>query len=344
MSPFVCPLLFLSLDQQVLRHNFMDSVEIIQPNVITQARYVFSDTEMKVLIFIVKSIQREMNMNPDFGANRDLFGHSDYKMFFHLSDIDENETNLKRVKKALKDLRHRDFEVDNERVWFNVGLINYSMYNKEVGKWEVQVSHLLMPYMVHLAKGYTKYQLETVLKLNAHAQRLYMMFSQYHDTGVFNIGADRLRDMLALNDRYEEYKYFKKRVLTDSIRRINQLFEQGHSDLSVRLHGDGKKRGAEDWDRMLEFRITCSKRLYKQIEQAKNEYMRYAANILRSVFPNDERYGNRLLGHIVENRKLKPFGDRLARIEEEAAEQGKSLPSFGGLVRHIAEKDYGFTK
>jgi len=322
----------------------MDSMEIIQPNVITQARYVFSDTEMKVLVYIIRRIQHEMNMNPDFGVNKDLFGHNDYKIFFYLSDIDENETNLKRVKKALKDLRHRDFEVDNERVWFNVGLINYSMYNKDVGKWEVQVSHLLMPYMVHLAKGYTTYQLETVLKLNAHAQRLYMMFSQYHDTGVFNIGADRLRDMLALNDRYEEYKTFKQRVLSDSIRRINLLFEQGLSDVAVRLHGDRKKRGAEDWDRTLEFRITYTKKVHKQIDQVKQEYMRYVANILRSVFPNDERYGNRLLGFVVENRKLKAFGDRLMRMEEEAAEQGKSLSSFGGLVRHIAEKDYGFGK
>jgi len=309
-------------------------MEIIQPNVITQARYIFSEAEMKVLVFIIKSIQDRVNRNPNFEANKDLFGVCDYKIFFHLSEIDENETNLKRLKTAIKALRQKDFEIDNGKSWLNVGLINYGEYQYDLKKWEIQVSHKLMPYMVHLATGYTKYQLETVLNLNTHAQRLYMMFSQYHDTGVFNIGAGGLRDMLALNNKYSRYLDFKNRVLMDSIRRINELFEQSRSDVSVRLASDKKKRGADDWDRMLEFRIAYTKRVYKQMEHARNEYMRYAANILRSVFPNDERYGNRLLGHLVETKRIKPFGDRLVRIEEEAAEQGKSLPDGAHFFSH----------
>lgn len=315
---------------------------IQQSNVITQARYVFSDPEMKVLIFIVKKLQNEMNLKGDFEHNKTLFGEIDYKIFFNLSEVDEGETNLKRIKKALKDLRHKDFEVDNEKEWFNVGLINYGAYNYDAKMWELQVSHKLMPYMVHLASGYTKYQLETVLNLNTHAQRLYMMFSEYHDTGFFRINAEKLRDILALNDKYKQYSDFKNRVLMDSIVQINALFEQGKSDVCIELKSDKKKRGAEDWDRTLDFRIAYSKKVYKQVEQDKQEDMRYLSNILSSIFKTDEKYPNKLLGHLHVTQRLKPFAQRMQRIEEQAEEEGKPLSAYGGLVRSIATRDHNF--
>lgn len=315
--------------------------ELFQPNVITQARYLFSDTEMKVLIFIIRNIQSLLNRE-GFEHNRTLFGEIDYKIFFYLTDIDENETNLKRIKSAIKSLRQKDFEIDDGKRWLNVGLINYGEYQYDIKKWEIQVSHKLMPYMVDIAKGYTQYQLETILNLNKHAQRLYMMFSQFHGTGVFRINAEEMRFKLALDDKYKTYRDFKNWVLKPSIDEINKLYEQGKSDICINLVKDKKVRGNEDFDRTIEFRIAYTKRIYNQIEEEKQEYLRYTANILRSVFPNDEKYCNRLLGHLVEKKRLKPFGDRLQRIEDEATQEGKDLASFGGLLRHIAQNDYAF--
>lgn len=319
----------------------MSEINLLQTNVITQARYLFSDAEMKVLIFIIKNIQSLLNRE-GFEHNRTLFGEIDYKIFFYLTDIDENETNLRRIKTAIRSLRQKDFEIDNGKSWLNVGLINYGEYEYDLKKWEIQVSHKLMPYMVDIAKGYTQYQLETVLNLNRNAQRLYMMFSQYHGTGVFNINANDLRFKLALEDKYPEYKSFKNRVIKSAIEDINKLYEQGKSDVCITLKSDKKPRGNDDFDRTLEFRIAYTKRIYDQIAHEKQEYMRYTANILRSVFPNDEKYCNRLLGYLVENKRLKPFGDRLQRIEDEANQEGKDLASFGGLLRHIAQNDYSF--
>ena len=312
-----------------------------QPNVITQARYLFSDTEMKVLVFIIKNIQSLLNRE-GFELNKTLFGEIDYKIFFYLTDIDEKETNLKRIKTAIKSLRQKDFEIDDGKRWLNVGLINYGEYQYDIKKWEIQVSHKLMPYMVDIARGYSEYQLQTILSLNTHAQRLYMMFSQFHGTGVFNINAEDLRYKLALENKYKTYRDFKNWVLKTSIDEINRLFEQGKSDVCITLKNDKKVRGKEDFDRTLEFRIAYTKRIYKQIETEKQEYLRYTANILRTILPNDERYTNRLLGHLVENKRLKPFGDRLKRIEDEALDTGKSLVSFGGLVRTIAKDDHNF--
>jgi len=314
---------------------------IYQPNVITQARYIFSDHEMKVLIFIIKSIQGMFNRD-DVQTNRTLFGEIDYKIFFHLSEINESETNLTRIKKAIKDLRKKDFEINDTKRWLNVGLINYGEYNYEAKKWEIQVSHKLMPYMVSMARGFTAYQLETILHLNSNSQRLYMMFSQYHDTGVFRISAGDLRFKLGLDEKYERYGDFKKWVITAAEKELKALFDKDVSDVWVKLEKDKKERGKEDFDRMLTFKIFYSERKFKQVETAKAEALRYCSRLVKSILPEAELYGNKLLGYLVEQKRLKPFADRLERIEGQAVEEGKPLTSYGGLLRHIAKNDFKY--
>lgn len=318
-----------------------NDISLYQPNVITQARYIFSDHEMKVLMFIIKSIQGLLNRE-DFEHNKVLYGEADYKMFFHLSEIDEKETNLTRLKKAIKDLRQKDFEINDARRWLNVGFINYGEYNYDLKKWEIQVSHKLMPFLVSMAKGYTRYQLETILHLNTNSQRLYLMFSQYHDTGVFKISAENLRYKLGLETKYERYGDFKKWVLFAAEKELKDLFNTHKSDIWVKLEEDKKERGKEDFDRMLTFKIFYSQRKIVQIEQAKADTLRYCTQILQSLFPENSAYANSLLGYLVEKKRLKPFSDRLERIEDQAQSEGKPLVTFAPLVRHLAKTDYGF--
>lgn len=314
-----------------------------QPNIITQARYSFTEYEMRVLLYVIKNIQDKLNRN-DVEFNRSLFSEFDYKIQFHLAEMmaSEGEKNHTRVRKALKDLRDKSFEVEDEKHWFNVGFINYGRYIKDIKKWELQVSFLLMPYLVSMAKGYTRFQLNTILRLNTHSQRLFMMFSQFNETGIFRISAYDLRFKLGLEDKYEEYGGFKKRVITTAEKEIKELFNEGHSDIWFKLDSDSKKRGAEDFERMLTFKIFYSQRKTVQIEQAKAETLRYCTQILQSLFPESSAYANSLLGYLVEKKRLKNFSDRLERIEDQAQKEAKSLISFAPLVRHVAKIDYGF--
>ncbi|RYY07621.1 MAG: RepB family plasmid replication initiator protein [Sphingobacteriaceae bacterium] len=317
------------------------SLILNQPNVITQARYIFSDSEMKVLLFIIKSIQGLLNRE-DFEQNKVLYGEADYKIFFQLSEIDENETNLTRFKKAIKDLRKRDFEINDAKRWLNVGFVNYGEYNYDLKKWEIQVSHKLMPFMVSMAKGYTRYQLNTILRLNTNSQRLFMMFSQFNETGIFRIKADELRFKLGLEDKYEEYCGFKRRIINTAEKEIKELFEEGQSDIWFKLDSDSKKRGTEDFERMLTFKIFYSQRKIIQADQAKADTLRYCTQIMQSVFPENQSYANSLLGYLVEKKQLKSFSNRLERIEDQAQSEAKPLISFAPLIRHLAKMDYSF--
>lgn len=316
---------------------------LYQPNIITQARYSFTEYEMRVLLYVIKQIQDKLNKN-DVEFNRTMFGEIDYKIQFYLADmmVSDGEKNHTRIRKALKDLRDKSFEVEDEKQWFNVGFINYGRYNKDVKKWELQVSFLLMPYMVSLARGFTAYQLETILNLNTNSQRLYLMFSQYHDTGIFRISAEDLRYKLGLEKKYERYGDFKKWVISAAEKELKSLFDDSKSDIWVKLEKDTKDRGKEDFDRMLTFKIFYSHRKTIQVEQAKAETLRYCTQIMQSIFPENQSYANSLLGYLVEKKQLKSFSDRLERIEDQAQSEAKSLISFAPLIRHLAKMDHGF--
>jgi len=317
---------------------------LYQPNVITQARYSFTEYEMRVLLYVVKQIQDKLNKN-DVEFNRTMFGEIDYKIQFYLADLmtSEGEKNHFRIRKALKDLRDKSFEVEDEKHWFNVGFINYGRYNKDIKQWELQVSFLLMPYMVSLARGYTAYQLETILNLNTNSQRLYFMYSQYHNTGIFRISAEELRFKLGLEKKYERYGDFKKWVLAAAEKELKALFDIDKSDIWVKLEKDKKDRGKEDFDRMLTFKIFHVDRKVVQVDQAKAETLRYCTQILQSIFPDHQAYANSLLGYLVEKKRLKPFSVRLERIEDQSQAEGKPLVSYAPLIRYFAKADFDFS-
>lgn len=323
---------------------FMENgVSVYQPNVITQARYNFSEYEMRVLLYVVKHIQDKLNKD-DVAFNRTLFGEIDYKIQFFLAELmnTEDEKNHGRVRKALVDLRSKSFEVEDEKQWFNVGFINYGRYNKEVKKWELQVSFLLMPYIVSLARGFTTFQLDTILRLNSHSQRLYMMFSQFHNTGIFRISAEDLRFKLGLEKSYSEYNGFKKRVINSAIKELKNLFDEEKSDLWIVLENDKKDRRKEDFDRMLTFKIFYSKRKVIQVEQAKAEALQYCTHVLKSIFMDNTVYANKLIGYLIGEKRLRPFVDRLEKIEDQSEKEGKALSTYGGLVRHLVKEDFNF--
>ena len=313
-------------------------LSIIQPNAITQARYRFSEYEMKILIYFIKNIQNQINReNIVFQEN--LFGEKNHIIWINVHEIDAD--NPKRIKQALRDLRHRDFEIETDDFWLNVGFINFAKWEKKANKWKVEISHELMPYMASIAHGYTEYQLNAVLRLNSHSQRLYMMLSQFSDTGVFRISCEKLRFELGLEEKYDRYCDFKNRVIKSSIKEINTLFESGQCDLKADLINDKKTRGGDEFDRILEFRIVGNKRKKITDHDLKNQYYTYIVNVFRSVFKENPKIGNEIANFMATSNQLKRCANRLTDLEEQAERENQPLSAYAALVVHIA-KDYGF--
>ena len=101
-----------------------NSLKVIQPNVITSARYDYSVTEKRVIYHIIKNIQEKMVS----GLDHTLFG--DMILHIPMKDLVTHD-NYRRVKANLISLRKKSFTITTwidptgkgEDGWLDVGFI-----------------------------------------------------------------------------------------------------------------------------------------------------------------------------------------------------------------------------
>jgi len=317
-------------------------MEIIkQSNFITNARYGFTEYEMKVLIHVVKSVQDKLNSSsPEFQKN--LFGEYSYTMFTNLDHIDS--VNPVRIRKALVSLRKKDFQVKDNGKNVDCGFVSGHIFDEKTGKYQIEISKILMPYMVSLAQGFTTYQLDTVLHLNLHSKRLYMLFSEFANTGVFRISADSLKTNMNLQDTYDKFFHFKNRILKGSIKEINELYLEGKCDVFVELVSDKKGKHQDDFDRMLEFRITSKKKkgFVDVPQEEKVKLYQEVGGMLTAIYKSDFKLQEQMYSHFANRADMPKFHKRLVELVTDLDKQGKSYSELAPLVRTIARKDHDF--
>jgi plasmid replication initiation protein len=320
-------------------------MEIIkQSNYITNARYSFSDYEIKVLVYIIKDIQRILSSEtPE--VQKDLLGEIDHKVYFTLSSIDDD--NPKRIRESLIALREKTISIDDaDGGWTDVGVISRSRYIKSAKKYEIKIDECLMPYMVSLAKGFTTYQLETTMLLNANAKRLYFLFSEFANTGVFRIDASTLKENIGLTGLYKQYDDFKRSVLTRAINEINGLFKEDKCDLFVEIVNDKKVRNKLDWDRTIEFRIASNKKktFVNVPQEDKVKMYQEIGGLLTAVFKEDFKVQEKIYSYFADRADMPKFHKKLVEKCTEQEAKGKPYKDLAPLIRHIAQKDFGFEK
>lgn len=84
-------------------------------------------------------------------------------------------------------------------------------------------SRRIIPYLTRLHQQFTSYELEEVSRLStAYAIRFYELLIQFIKTGERYITLKQLRELLEVEDQYQRFFDFKKRIIEPSITEINQ--------------------------------------------------------------------------------------------------------------------------
>ena len=140
--------------------------------------------------------------------------------------------------------------------------------------------------------GYLKLYDSVIMKSgNRYTQLMYMLLSQFRNKEFIRIRTTKLRERLNITNKYKEFRHVRKYVLDVAMSNLNQLFEDGESDLSFTYESEYKGgrtvRGQEpDY---IKFHII--KRLLMSKEDY-NERIKYAKDQvetwLRSTFKQDE--------------------------------------------------------
>lgn len=268
----------------------MNDVILQQDNRLTTARYELSLMEKRVLYIIIQQIRKDFVLSEK--GDRNLFDNLIIKMRGE-SITKGVDAKPYLVKNALKQLRERSFEWQNEydedspkHEWFEVGFINYGEWNKG-GMVEVEVSKKILPFFVELADKFTEYSLLVAISLRSKwSQRLYELCCQWRASGGFQVELKELREMLKLEGSYKRYASLKKYVLEVARKELKELYDKGESDVCFE-YSEHKNGRSVNW---LRFKVFTK----KDKENLSMDDMDYYVRVhLHEIFKTDDKPKNK---------------------------------------------------
>ena len=312
---------------------------VTQANALTRSRRDLDVIEQRCLYQIISQVRREYVEKGN--VQRDLWDNLRITLTpKQLGEVtDEKHRNAAYY--SLRKLREKTVEVDNDKEWFVVGLINYARYNKSSGLYDVEVSHLLMPYIVELAQEMTNFQLSVAMVLKSkYSQRLYEFCHQYlgKTDKKFFLDIDYLREALHLRDKYKLYTGFRDKVIKPAERELKELFDQGRCDLWFEWWPDEDTKRRKAYTRIW-FKIHPKGEEEQQSKTAIDE--RWHKNLWIQAFlvktiKRDKNYRDRINKALMREPDLiDPIYDRLTRLEKD-----EKRASHAPLTRYILKNDF----
>lgn len=196
----------------------MDSkIEIRHHNAITTARYEYSELQLDIFLYLLSMLRKD---NPN-GV---------YEIVVKdLSVVTGKEYKYGYLRKATEEMGSRMFEVSTAKSYKQLWMFQRVEYMIGEGRIEVELANPIKPYLFDLKDNFTSYQLYAALRLGSkYAKRIYAICSQWKDKGqTQTFSLDELKKMLHLlddkgNEQYKPFSMFKKFVLDESVKQINQ--------------------------------------------------------------------------------------------------------------------------
>lgn len=268
-----------------------------QGNPITEGRMKFSPTEKNIYYIVAGRVRKEY-------VERDIFdGHySNLKVFVSDSNLSKaaDEDHTQRARQALRNLRHRDIEIENKETgeWLNVGFINYARYLPSKKGYEVEVSDQIMPFLVELSRNYTEYEIAVAISLQSKwSKEFYELCSQYktYQGGFFFKTVTQLRKMFDLEKKYPNVSLFEKNTIAVAYKELKGKYEEGQCDLWFEFKKEGR---GEDATYKFYIHTKDNEEAQKEAFQDINEKMKSVLIVLRQYFKKDPKYCERIYNQL----------------------------------------------
>ena len=191
--------------------------------IIRSSRYSLNTTEQKILIYIISQIR----------ADDKEFREVDLSVqeYAKLAGIEINGKVYSRIKEHIQELADKSWWIpvsDKKDILFR--WIDLAEIEKGSGVIRIKLHSSLKPYLLELRENFTKYELINVLVLKSkYAIRLYELLKSYLWKGSWEVNIKELRSVLEVEDKYTEFKEFKRRIIVPAVNEINK-----YTDLDVK--------------------------------------------------------------------------------------------------------------
>lgn len=198
-------------------------IEIRQHNVLTNARYEYSEMQMDIFFFLISKLRKDQK-----SATYEL-------NISELSELTGKRYDLPYLRKATEDMGSRMFEVETPERYMQLWMFRSVEYLKGLGIIEVSLSDKILPYLIDIQTNFTSYGLASALRLSSkYAKRIYPICSQWKDLGKSkSYTVVEFKKMLGIlddegHDKSPRISDFKKNVLDKAVSQINE-----HTELHI---------------------------------------------------------------------------------------------------------------
>lgn len=208
---------------------------VVKSNVLLESRYKISLLEMKVFLCLIAQIEpKDQEFKwyriylQDFMSKADLKGRSAYQ----------------GIRDACRKLRSRELvfpeDVGKEtEVPYITGFLSSLKPFRWLPYVEVRFDPDLKPYLLHLKKNFTAYDIRNVMQCRSvHSIRIYQLLKQYEKIGKRTFEISELKEILGLKpSQYTQWINFKTKVIEPARKELKK-----HSDIYFTYKGNRKGR------------------------------------------------------------------------------------------------------
>lgn len=201
------------------------NIEVIQSYVLTAAKYDFSLYEKRILYQLVNLAQKDLEgkkLNRDYRITETLFKEKIVEMPIRAFLKDEKDQNYTKVKDALKSLRNKTVEYEDEDTWKLIGIIEKPRADKKRGMVEFEVMPEIWGAILNFTKGFNKFELSIAMALKSvYAMRFYELFA--NNLNPMTLTIDQLKERFQIVDKYSQTADFVKYVIIKSKTELDKV-------------------------------------------------------------------------------------------------------------------------
>ena len=201
---------------------FREDNQVVKANKLIEAKGKLSLIEQKLFASLISEI------TPD---------DEDFKYYeIKISDIAEfmdrkSKSIYDDLKVASSNLRKKEIVIQEKNSngkseFLITGLLSSARYQEGEGKIKFRIDPDLKPYLLAINgenTPFTKYQLVNILKLSSsYSIRIYELLKQYLKIRKRTFEINELRSFLGIEDKYNRFEAFERRVLKVAVKEINE--------------------------------------------------------------------------------------------------------------------------
>lgn len=188
---------------------------LVQSYIMTAAKYDFSAPEKRIMYRIIELLQQYtagIKLNQKYRIEESLFRDIDIQMPTSAFLKHEDDQNYSEAKKALLSLNKKVIQLEDDKVWRAINLIERPMIDKDRGLVTFRLHPFIAEAFMNFSKGFRKYELKIAMSFeSSYAMRFYELLAGQTKPITFLI--ENIKEMFQISDKYKKYNDFIKRVI-----------------------------------------------------------------------------------------------------------------------------------